>query len=111
MELYYRAPVWDGNQCPTTSKRAKPIKWQAVHNITAVRMVNATYRSAVFNGVFALDDRESITTDKHGWNVGVFFCLWHDHRIKSRGIKIRFDPTTSQVIKNYSGEVVSGLGK
>jgi|LauGreDrversion4_2_1035121.scaffolds.fasta_scaffold254652_3 hypothetical protein len=111
MEFYYRAPVWDSNQCPTTSKLAKPIKWEAVDRITAVRVVNATYRSAVFSGVFALDEREAIKTGKQGWNEGVFYCLWFDHRLKSRGILIKFDPITSEVLRGYSGEVVSGLGR
>lgn len=111
MQFYYSADVWDDKFCPHTSKFAKPTQWTTVSNATVIKLVNGVYRQAVFSGTFALDETMPISIDRNGWNTGIFFCRWFDHRLKSRGLKIKFNSANYEIIKGYSGEVVSNLAK
>jgi hypothetical protein len=111
MEFYYSAPLWDKAKCPNLCKTAKPTKWQTVANTTVVHVKNGTYRNAVFSGTFALDESHPLTTDKSGWTAGIFYCLWFEHRLQTRGVAIKFDPTTSEVVKGFSGDIVTNLSK
>lgn len=111
MEFYYSANVWDQKLCPSTSKSAKPTCWSNVSNATVVKIVDGKYRTAVFSGIFVLDETMPISIDKRGWTTGIFFCRWFEHRLQSRGIKIKFNSSNYEIIKGYSGEVVSNLAR
>ena len=41
---------------PNTEPRAKPTGWQTVSNATVLKVQNGTYRNAVFDGVFLVDE-------------------------------------------------------
>lgn len=111
MNFYFKAELWDEDDknIPHTSKLARPVAWERVSNTTVIELVGAAYRGAVFDGVFALDERYPIKTNKQGWNEAIFFCCWFGHRLKTRGIKIAYNPATAKMIKGYSGEVAKNL--
>ena len=109
MEFYFSAPLWDDDNCPHTSEQAKPTNWHSVTNATVMKITNGTYRDAVFDGVFVLDEKANISTDNAGQNKGIFFCRWFGHRLQTRGIEIKFNPATAETIKGYTGDVVSNL--
>jgi hypothetical protein len=109
MEFYYSAPNWDDEKCPHTCEEAKPTGWTSVANATVIRITNGSYREAIFSGHFVLDESTPITTNNNGENEAIFFCCWFGHRLQTRGIKIKFNPSNAETIKGYSGEVVSNL--
>ncbi len=96
---------------PDTEPRAKPTGWQTVTNSTVLKVQKGTYRNAVFSGVFLVDEVE---TSKHkdtkdGWSVAIVYCLWFGTRLKTRGIELKYQAEGSELVKNYTGEVVSNL--
>jgi hypothetical protein len=96
---------------PDTEPRAKPTGWQTVSNSTVLKVQKGTYRNAVFSGVFLVDEVE---TSKHkdtkdGWSVAIVYCLWFGTRLKTRGIELKYEAESSELIKGYTGEVVSNL--
>ena len=109
MEFYFSAPIWDNKLCPDTCNIAKPTNWIAATNVTVMKLNNASYRDAVFSGYFVLDESAPITTNNKGENEAIFFCLWFGHRLQTRGVKIKFNPSNAETIKAYSGEVLSNL--
>ncbi len=96
---------------PDTEPRAKPTGWQTVTNSTVLKVQKGTYRNAVFSGVFLVDEVE---TSKHkdtkdGWSVAIVYCLWFGTRLKTRGIELKYQAEGSELVKNYTGEIVSNL--
>ncbi len=96
---------------PDTEPRAKPTGWQTVSNSTVLKVQKGTYRNAVFSGIFLVDEVE---TSKHkdtkdGWSVAIVYCLWFGTRLKTRGIELKYQAEGSELVKNYTGEVVSNL--
>ena len=94
-----------------TEPLAKPTSWQTVSNATVLKVLKGTYRNAVFEGVFLVDEVE---TSKHkdskdGWSIAIVYCLWFGTRLKTRGIELKYQAEGSELIANYSGEVVSNL--
>ena len=96
---------------PDTEPLAKPTSWQTVSNATVLKVQKGTYRNAVFSGVFLVDEVE---TSKHkdskdGWSIAIVYCLWFGTRLKTRGIELKYQAEGSELIANYTGEVVSNL--
>jgi len=101
----------DSSLAPDTEPRAKPTGWQTVSNATVLKVQKGTYRNAIFSGVFLVDEVE---TSKHketkdGWSVAIVYCLWFGTRLKTRGIELKYQAESSELVKNYTGEVVSNL--
>ena len=96
---------------PDTEPLAKPTSWQTVSNATVLKVHKGTYRNAVFEGVFLVDEVE---TSKHkdskgGWSIAIVYCLWFGTRLKTRGIELKYQAEGSEFVKNYTGEIVSNL--
>ena len=103
----------DSSLAPDTEPRAKPTGWQTVSNSTVLKVQKGAYRNAVFSGVFLVDEVE---TSKHkdtkdGWSIAIVYCLWFGTRLKTRGIELKYQAESSELVKNYTGEVVSNLSQ
>ena len=109
MHYYFSAPIWDDEQCPNTEPKAQPTKWEDVTKITVIEVVNATYRGSKFSGKFAIDDSKPIAKSNDGLDVAIIYCLWFGHRLKTRGIKVKFHSNNVTLIKDFSGRVISNL--
>lgn len=111
MHFYSSAPIWnkDDPKIPHTCNLAKPTGWEKVSNAKVMHLLGATYRGAVFDGNFVLDERHPIRPNKQGWNEGIFFCCWFGLRLKTRGIKIAFNPATAKDVTDPSCVVVKNL--
>ncbi len=109
--FYSQAPVMSSSVTPKTESLAKPTSWQTVSNTTVLKVQKGTYRSAIFSGVFLVDEAE---TSKHkdskdGWSIAIVYCLWFGARLKTRGIELKYQAEGSELVKNYTGEIVSNL--
>lgn len=111
MLFYTSAPLMTESSAPNTEPMAKPTQWQTVTNARVIRVKKAAYRNAYFDGVFLIDEVE---TEKHkgskdGWSVAVVFCLWFGTRLKTRGIEIKYESESAELIENFTGEVITNL--
>lgn len=109
--FYSQAPVMSSSMAPDTEPFAKPTSWQTVSNATVLKVLKGSYRNAVFEGFFLVDEVE---TSKHkdskdGWSIAIVYCLWFGTRLKTRGIELKYQAEGSELVKNYTGEVVSNL--
>jgi hypothetical protein len=109
--FYTQAPLMSSSLGRDTEPLAKPTSWQTVSNATVLKVLKGTYRNAVFEGVFLVDEVE---TSKHkdskdGWSIAIVYCLWFGTRLKTRGIELKYQAEGSELIANYTGEVVSNL--
>ena len=96
---------------PDTEPLAKPTSWQTVSNATVLKVQKGTYRNAVFEGVFLVDEVETAKhkDSKDGWSIAIVYCLWFGTRLKTRGVELKYQSEGSELVKGYSGEVVSNL--
>ena len=111
MLFFTSAPLMNSSLAPKTEPLAKPTRWQTVSNATVLKVQTGTYRKAVFSGVYLIDE---IATAKHkdskdGWSIAIVYCLWFGTRLKTRGIELKYQAESSELIKGYTGEVVSNL--
>ena len=111
MSFYLNAPLTSAVSAPDTDAHAKPTRWVTVSNAAVLKVKKAAYRNAVFEGTFLLDkaETEKYTSTKEGWHVAIVYCLWFGGRLQTRGIELKYQAEGSEVIENYSGEVVSNL--
>ena len=109
--FYSQAPDMDDTLTPHLSQLAKPTSWQTVSNATVLKVQKGTYRNAVFDGVFLVDEVETAKhkDSKDGWSIAIVYCLWFGTRLKTRGIELKYQSDSSELVKNYTGEVVSNL--
>ena len=111
MLFFTSAPLMSSSLAPDTEPLAKPSSWQTVSDATVLKVLKGTYRNAVFEGVFLVDEVE---TSKHkdskgGWSIAIVYCLWFGTRLKTRGIELKYQAEGSEFVKNYTGEIVSNL--
>lgn len=111
VSFYSQAPVMDEALTPHLSQLAKPTSWQTVSNATVLKVQKGTYRNAVFDGVFLVDEVETAKhkDSKDGWSIAIVYCLWFGTRLKTRGVELKYQSEGSELVKGYSGEVVSNL--
>ena len=109
--FYSQAPVMDDASTPHLSQLAKPTGWQTVSNAIVLKVQKGTYRNAFFEGVFLVDESETAKhkDSKDGWSIAIVYCLWFGTRLKTRGIELKYQAESSELIKGYTGEVVSNL--
>lgn len=109
--FYSEAPVMSSSIAPDTEPLAKPTSWQTVSNSTVLKVLKGTYRNAVFDGIFLVDEVETAKhkDSKDGWSIAIVYCLWFGTRLKTRGVELKYQAESSELIKGYSGEVVSNL--
>ena len=111
VSFYSQAPVMYEALTPHLSQLAKPTSWQTVSNATVLKVQKGTYRNAVFDGVFLVDEVETAKhkDSKDGWSIAIVYCLWFGTRLKTRGVELKYQSEGSELVKGYSGEVVSNL--
>ena len=111
MLFFTSAPLMSSSLAPDTEPLAKPTSWQTVSNATALKVQKGTYRNAVFEGVFLVDESETAIhkDSKDGWSIAIVYCLWFGTRLKTRGIELKYQAEGSELVKNYTGEIVSNL--
>lgn len=109
--FYNQAPLMSDSLAPDSEPLAKPTRWLPVSNATVLKVNKATYRNAVFAGTFLIDEIETSKKKQlsDGWTVAVVYCLWFGTRLKTRGILLKYQSENSELIRNYTGEVVSNL--
>jgi hypothetical protein len=97
---------------PNTDPRAKPNKFKpAPVGRTIVRVRRASYRNAIFDGVFVVANSK----DPHGRNrLGhatlEVECHWYGWRPITRWIRITLSDAP-EYLKDYKADVVTNLGQ
>jgi hypothetical protein len=109
--FYSQAQVFDVEHTVRVSNIAQPARWQDVSGRAVLKILNGTYRKAVFGGTFLLDVEATRKCQPagDGWASAVVYCLWFGRRLKTRGLKIKYEVAGSRVIQSYSGQVVIDL--
>jgi hypothetical protein len=110
MEFYLTAPRWNDKKCPHSDPYAKPIKTKNFSGVTVIRVKNAKYRLAEFDGVFAVVNGRDIKISKSGKATKKVFCLWHGHSLPTDYPELTLDLENTEVIENYKGKVVVDIG-
>ena len=112
MDFYWKAPVWEKqDQCPNTTKYAKPTKPKAVKNAKVITIMNAKYRGSVFSGTFLLGKQVLILDGKNRSTRVEILCKWFGHRLATRGLAFTVNLKNTIVNENYSGEVFTDFTK
>lgn len=111
--FYAEAPVWKTGQPVCTDKKAKSADWVEVHHQRVVHVQRGYYREAILEGTFLLaSNAEMETTRKDAPLQSIeVYCLWHGHRLETRGPKIKVEPGKAVVDEHYSGPVVRNLAR
>ena len=109
MNHYFERPLWDKKNCPDLNKLAKVKGMVHLQNVRVIKVKNATYRNAVFNGTFHLSNAVKLPIVKTGIQRVEVYCGWFGHRLKTRGLKLQIDLSTAVIEDNFSGEVDNNL--
>lgn len=109
MNHYFERPIWDKTKCPDLSKLAKVKGTVHLQNVRVIKVRNATYRGAVFNGTFHLSNAVKLPIGDSGTKRVEVYCGWFGHRLKTRGLKFQIDLSTSVIDDNFSGDVDNNL--
>ena len=109
MNHYFERPLWDKKNCPDLSKLAKVKGMVHLQNVRVIKVKNATYRNAAFNGTFHLSNAVKLPILKTGIQRVEVYCGWFGHRLKTRGLKFQIDLSTAVIDDNFSGEVDNNL--
>ena len=111
MDFYLTAPKWNDKKCPHKDPSAKPIKSKTLSGVTVIKVKNAKYRLASFDGVFAVVNGSDIKLSKSGKSTKKVFCLWHGRSIPTDYPELTLDLANTEVIEGYKGKVVVDIGK
>lgn len=112
MDFYYKAPVWESqNDCPKTTKLAKPIKPVKVKNARVIEVNGAKYRGSTFTGAFLLGEQVLILDGKNKGTRVEVLCKWFGHRLATRGLAFTVNLKKARVHDKFTGEVFSDFSK
>jgi hypothetical protein len=112
MQSYFSSNVWVKSLgLPFTCKSAHPIYYEYIQNKDVVKVVDAKYRNATFSGYFVLSPFVVQPFPSGGTGKIDVLCRWFGHRLVSTGLSLKVDFSNVTYISNYSGDVVSDLGK
>lgn len=111
MDFYLKAPKWNDKKCPRKDPAAKPIKAKTLSGVTVIKVKNAKYRLAEFDGIFAVVNGRDIKVSKSGKATKKVFCLWHGHSIPTDYPELTLDLENIEVIEGYKGKVVVDIGR
>ena len=109
MNHYFERPLWDKKNCPDLNKLAKVKGMVHLQNVRVIKVKNATYRNAVFNGTFHLSNAVKLPIVKTGIQRIEVYCGWFGHRLKTRGLKFQIYLSTAVIDDNFSGDVDNNL--
>lgn len=74
MDFYLTAPKWNDKKCPHKDPLAKPIKNKTLSGVTVIKVKNAKYRHATFDGIFAVVNGSDIKLSKSGKATKKYFA-------------------------------------
>jgi hypothetical protein len=112
MDFYWKAPLWqEDNQCPNTTKFAKPIKPITVNKVRAIQLTNAKYRGSTFSGTFLLGDQVLVLDGKKRATRVEVLCRWFGHRLETRGLAFTVNLKKAVIKENFSGQVFTDFSK
>lgn len=113
MNFYFKAEEIIPGSVPSTDELAKPTKWEPVTDATVLSIKSGTYRNAVFDGLFLLDEDATAKQkdSEDGWKIAIVYCLWFEKRLLTRGIELKYQAEGSEILRNYTGAVVSNLSR
>jgi len=110
MDFYLKAPKWNDKKCPHKDPLAKPTKTKTLSGVTVIKVKNAKYRLATFDGIFAVVNGRDIKVSRLGKHTKKVFCTWYGHSVLTDYPELTLDPVNTEVIENYNGKVVIDLG-
>lgn len=110
MDFYNQAPFADASIL-NSSPFAKPTARVAALNITVLKIEKGMFRDAQFRGIFWLDEEKTAEnkTNVVDWNIAIVNCLWFGTRLETRGIELKYKEEGSEILYNYTGEIVSNI--
>jgi hypothetical protein len=112
MQSYYSANVWIKSLgLPYTCKSAHPVLYESVNNCEVIKVIDAKYRNATLTGYFVLSPFVVQPIQTGGTGKIDVLCRWFRHRLVSTGLTLKVDFNNVTYFPNYSGDVVSDLGK
>ena len=111
MKFYLTAPKWDDKKCPHKDPFAKPTKTSRLSSVTVIKVKNARYRLATIDGIFVVVNGRDIKVSKSGKATKKVFCTWYEHQIESDFPELTLDLNNAEIIENYTGKVVTNIGK
>jgi hypothetical protein len=107
--------MWQLGITPNTDPEAKPNKFRQVNYVRAIVLRNASYRKAIFDGIFELENQniedDPIKIVCHGKLKVKVKCAWHG--VKPDNTYPNIDLTNARkfkILENYSGYVVDNIG-
>lgn len=106
-----RYPKWkDGIK--RTEFRGRVTKWREVKSVRVIQVKNASYRNAVLNDLFQL---EQVNGDPiyiyRGWPRVKVICSWYGVIPPTTYPQIDLSNARYQIIENYSGHVADDIGE
>lgn len=108
-------PGWiDGT--PSTDKAAKVNKFRKVSNVRVVQVSKASFRSAIFDGIFEVENQnkndDPIVSFPSGKTKVTVVCSWYGCTANTSFPHLDLSDSASyKIIDNYTGEVVDNIGK
>ncbi len=111
MDFYLNAPAWDYEKCPHVCENAVPVKTQSISNVSVIKIKNASYRNAKFDGTFVIVNGSGIKEARNGLGKKKVFCLWFGHRLAADYPELTFNIKDAEVIEGYRGKVVVDISE
>ena len=101
---------------PSTDKAAKVNKFRDVSNVRVLKVSKASFRNAIFDGIFELEDQDKHVDPIRSYPSGkikvTVICSWYGCTADTTYPHIDLSGAASyKLIENYSGEVADNIGK
>ncbi len=106
-----RYPDWKADT-PHTDSDARISQLRFAQNVRAIRVENASYRSAFLTGVFELDDNKNtdpVKMQPAGKEKARVVFSWHGVTPRTSYPKLDLSLAKYEVLNNYTGEVVDNV--
>lgn len=97
-------------QIPHTSKTARVTAYQAVNEVFAIEVKNASYRGAKFNGIIELVNGTDSIRKYKGTDRANAKLTWFGKNLKKHNPFINLFGAEVTLLPSYTGNVVACLG-
>ncbi len=106
-------PVWIKGVTPHTDPKAKINRFRDVTNVRAIKVINASYRSASLSGVFELENQNEDPIDEtpKGKILAKVICAWHGVVPPRTYPRLNLDNADYTVLENYTGQVADNIAR
>jgi hypothetical protein len=105
-------PSWNHGVTPRTDPAARVRKHRAVQHRHVIRVTNASYRSAVFDGVFDLEEQggsDPIRVTPKGKSYARVVCAWYGVTPDTEFPGIDLSSAEYELLADFSGDVVDDI--